>query len=452
MLNLNTLKKLYTGAPLWVQKAYAAIPFDIRNGAEYRKWQEFLNKEINIEEYELLKIKESVLYAYKNTRYYKNLFTNLDISPYDIKSKQDFQKIPFVDKKIVAKNYNDFLVTGFPNKQKLMVTTGGSSGTPMKFTQSKNIWAKEQAFYINFLAGSGYNPSMIKVAFRGANFTKLKKNIYWIENPVNNEVIFSPSHLNEENISKYISKLNKIKPKLLHGFPSAFLFLMYNIKKKNLKLNFKIETIFLVSEAFTKEDIKQISTYYGCKVISAYGHSERLILAESTGEVVSGYKINKKYGFFELIKENNNIEVNNLKGEIIGTGFDNLAMPILRYKTGDFTSYFDVDNGIINLVDSPRDQVYIDCNDNSRISVPSLIKASEMLELGILKYQIIQEKIGKIKLIIIPNKIFNESNKSELTLSINSRINDRLSFEVVIVNELFLTTRGKCKLLIKEYT
>ena len=38
-----------------------------------------------------------------------------------------------------------------------------------------------------------------------------------------------------------------------------------------------------------------------------------------------------------------------ISGEIVGTSFDNFAMPLIRYRTNDFTSYLNVDNSLINL-------------------------------------------------------------------------------------------------------
>ena len=42
-------------------------------------------------------------------------------------------------------------------------------------------------------------------------------------------------------------------------------------------------------------------------------------------------------GFLELIDKNGNIIKNyNKKGEIVVTGFLNKALPLIRYKTGDY--------------------------------------------------------------------------------------------------------------------
>ena len=42
--------------------------------------------------------------------------------------------------------------------------------------------------------------------------------------------------------------------------------------------------------------------------------------------------------------EGNVIEENNKVGEIVATSYDNYAMPLIRYKTGDFTSYSNYQN------------------------------------------------------------------------------------------------------------
>jgi len=453
MFNLNQLKQLYTNSPLWIKKLYASIPFDMRNGREYREWKEFLNNEIDVEEYELLKIKESVRFAYENTKYYSNLFTNLDINPQDIKSIQDFQKIPFVDKDTIRENYNDFLVTNIPKNKKLTVTTGGTSGSPTGYIQSSNVWAKELAYYMHFFGKYNYSPMDLKASFRGGDFSNLPKDEYWFANPVNNEVVFSPTNINPETIEKYVIYLNKIKPKFFYGYPSSILFLLYNMREKNLSFNFYINAVFLISEAFSQEDVNKIKDFFNCPVASTYGHSERLVLAESTGDSIVDYKVNRRYGYFELSNENNLIiETNDMKGEIIGTEFDNYAMPILRYKSGDFTSYKNFDESIINFVDSPRKQIYqIEDYNNNKIATQSLIRPYEMLEYGIIRYQIVQIAPGKIKLHLLAEKTFSLTKQKELLNSIHSKAENRLQVEIIMTEKFIFSKRGKFIPFIKEY-
>ena len=454
MFNLNQLKKYYTDSPLWMKKLYATIPFDLRNGHEYRKWKHFLNTNISEEEYELIKIKETVSYAYENTVYYKELFNQLHITPYDINEKKDLLKLPIMDKNIVRENYGKLIANNFSVKKTFYVTTGGTSGTPMKFLQSRNLWGKEVAFFMNFFSAYGYKSTMIKGSFRGGDFSTLPQDTFWIFNPVNNEINFSPTHINQDTIIRYVEILNKRKPLYLHGFPSSLLFLIYNMKQMNLKLQYQIEAIFLVSEGFSHNDRNVIMDFFQCNVVSSYGHSERLIFAQSIKEESKNqnYRIDKRYGLFELINNKHEVITQpGILGEIVGTGFDNYAMPLIRYRTGDYTEYTDTKQNEIMLVDSNRNQEYIDGKNGVKIAFSSLIRVSQMEELEIFKYQIIQAKPGECKVLIVPHQTFKENQRNILMRSIKQKVGEALSVDIVIVQQLRRTKRGKFKLLLKEY-
>ena len=88
MISLNTLKKLYMDSPLWMKNLYASIPYGIRNGKSYRDYESFLKKNIDVEAYEIMKMKETLLYAYENTEYYKKTFDSIGISAMDINDRK----------------------------------------------------------------------------------------------------------------------------------------------------------------------------------------------------------------------------------------------------------------------------------------------------------------------------------------------------------------------------
>ena len=305
---------------------------------------------------------------------------------------------------------------------------------------------------MNYFEQHNLLPSSIKATLKGGDFTNLPKNIYWFYNPVNNEVNFSPVDLGKNTIEKYVEYLNMLKPKFFHAYPSSMIFLINNMQESDLSFNFDIDTIFLISESFTDEDINQIADFFNCSVAATYGHTERLVFAESTGRTVSGYQVNRRYGYFELINENGrNIELDQIRGEIVGTGFDNYAMPVLRYKTDDFTSYKDFNKKTISLVESPRKQLYIDDKDGNKISDHALLRQAEMRELEIMKYQIVQTVPGKIKLLLLTKRSFNNNRYQELVSSLNTRVGDRLKIEIIVTDKLILTKSNKCIPLIKEY-
>jgi phenylacetate-CoA ligase len=449
MINLNSLKKLYTNSPLWMKLLYSSIPYDVRSGSEYRKWKQFLEKEINEEEYQILKLKETIFYAYENTVYYKKLFDSLDCSVYDINDLKDIQKLPLIDKDMVRENYDDLIAKNYPRNKTFYVTTGGSSGDPMKFLQSKNIWAKELAFVNQYFLSLGYDSSYLKASFRGGEFSNLNENVFWKYNPIQNEIHFSPFHINKKTIFNYVNHLNNLQPLFLHSYPSAILALIENMKDVNLSLDYQLKTIFLISENISKDELEYISDFFKCKVSAFFGHSERLIFASLDIQTNKNYIIHKKYGLTELIDTNTNIiNQENQVGELIGTSFDNLAMPLIRYRTNDFTSYNHFNNKL-NLIEGRWNKEYLEGKDGLKLTLTALNMHSDIFK-NVIYFQFLQNEVSKVIILIVPKATYTQNDELIILNAMKEKGGHAVEFRINIVEMPILTNRGKMKKLIKE--
>ena len=81
-----------------------------------------------IEEYQLQQLKKLLTHAYENVTYYTKLFNKLDLKPEDINSFQDLQKIPYLTKEMVRKNFSALKATNYPEHRFENLSTGGSTG------------------------------------------------------------------------------------------------------------------------------------------------------------------------------------------------------------------------------------------------------------------------------------------------------------------------------------
>lgn len=451
MFNLNQLKKYYTDSPLWMKKLYGAIPFDIRNGYEYRKWKKFLHEDISREEYELIKLKETVAYAYENTLYYKELFDRLHVSPHDINEKKDLAKLPTIDKSVVRENYDKLIANHFPSGNSFYVTTGGTSGAPMKFLQSKNVWAKEVAFVMNFFEKSGFLTSMMKASFRGGEFDDLSNNVFWKCNPHANEIHFSPFHINDQTIQFYVDELNRRQIKYFQTYPSSIKLLIESMKKNNLKLDYQIDTVFLISENIVDNDVSLIRAFFNCNVSSFFGHSERLIFAPNFSSDLSSFKIDRRYGLFELLDDKQSvINANNNIGEMVGTSFDNYAMPLIRYRTNDMTSYLDKDNFIIDSIEGRWKQEYLSGKNGMKTYLTALNMHSDIFK-NVIKYQFVQSQPGLAELCLHVMNEFMDTDKKLIIDELSKKAGHAIFFKIKIVDSFILTHRGKFINIVKNF-
>lgn len=451
MLNLNQLKKIYLNSPKWVQSIYSSIPYNIRNGSEYREWYNFLQNTIDVDGYQILKLKETVHNAYNNTLYYRKLFNSMHLSPNEINSLNDLNQLPLLTKKIINENYLDFQSQEVPNSKKFFVRTGGTTGHPTTFYQSENIWKKELAFVMDFFNRHNYYISDTKMSFKGAAFTEATSNKYCYFDPFSNCYYFSQLYLSRANIEQYVQLLNKYQPKFFHIYPSTLIYMIHLMQEAKLGLNYHLNVIFLVSEGYTKNDIIEIKNFFSCKIASFYGHSERIIFAPSINEDVSIFRNDKRYGLLELVDKNDlPVTETNLEGTIVGTSFDNYAMPLIRYKTDDTTSYLNTNNQTIKQITSLRTKAYIDAKNGEQISITFVSISS--LSNNIESFQFYQPRIAELDLLIVPKNSFKTEEKEIILNEITKRIGHLMEhISVKIVNQPMRTQRGKSINIIKKY-
>ena len=72
------------------------------------KKSQYLSKE-DLEKLQNQKLRKLIHHCYKNVPYYKDLFNELKLKPQDINTKEDLEKLPFLDKYIVRDNFDKLI-------------------------------------------------------------------------------------------------------------------------------------------------------------------------------------------------------------------------------------------------------------------------------------------------------------------------------------------------------
>jgi len=454
-MNYNYLKEIYLKSPLVFKKIYSFIPFHIRMGKKYREMLTFLERtqywsKTNWEEYQKTKIFELLNYCYDNVPYYKNLF---DRNRIRIESKRnilkEFSKIPFMNKKTVRENFNFLISNEFNENDLYQTSTGGTTGKPLKYLWSKDCFKMSWAFKIFFWnLAIDYNPRMRKATFRGV---KMGDRLYY-KNPIYNEIRISPFKINEKYIHKIDEVMKSFFPKYFHGYPSAILALSKLYEKLEIETP-KLKGIILISENIYEEQREFIERIFNTKTYSFYGHTEKLIFA-SMDQTLDYYLVHPAYGFTELIdKKGKIIKRKREFGELVGTGFINKAMPLIRYKTGDYAQW-DVNNNIRNFqvissIQGRWEQEFIVGSDGTKISLAALNMHSQVFE-NIKNFQIHQKVKGELILNIVKDDNFNEKDEKEILGQLREKLEDNFKIKFKYLDELEKTIRGKAKYIIQE--
>jgi phenylacetate-coenzyme A ligase PaaK-like adenylate-forming protein len=221
----------------------------------------------------------------------------------------------------------------FTAKQRLYITTGGSSGVPVGFYLHKGVSRpKEQAYLEAQWSRRGYRVGdRVAVIRGGVTSSKARGGISYYD-ATRNWLILSSYHLTPERLPEYVAALNRFRPQHLHAYPSAALMLARGLEQAGLKLDFPLTSLLCGSEKLTAESQQHLEQFFGARVCHWYGHSERVVLA-AQGRTSNHLHFWPTYGFVEFGEANADGH-----REIIGTSFHNHVMPLIRYRTGDYCS------------------------------------------------------------------------------------------------------------------
>jgi phenylacetate-coenzyme A ligase PaaK-like adenylate-forming protein len=302
----------------------------------------------------------------------------------------------------------------------------------------------------------GYTSRERKATFRGVSFGRLRPREFWQENRIYNELQFSPFLMTERNLSSYVEKIIEYSPSFFHGYPSAVDVLAEFIVRHDLVSKIPpIKAILLGSEQTWPSQRRRMERAFQTRVFSWYGHSERVVLAGEC-EVHSSYHQFPDYGLMEIIDEfGEPLGLEGDRGEIVGTGFYNRCMPLIRYRTEDFATRLSSKCECgrrwdrFEEVDGRWKQDMIIGSDGNRISLASLNMHGSFFD-NVARYQYYQDVPGTCVLKIVARDDFRELDRLAIQKAYQDKLGDGLEVLVRIVRDIPLTPRGKLKMLVSR--
>jgi phenylacetate-CoA ligase len=404
------------------------------NQRKLLKERETLTEE-QINSYQFNQIKYILNYAFKYVPYYANLFDQIGFQPDKIKSADDIQVIPFLTKTLIRDNFKELISTEKVSGGHYVATTGGSTGEPLKILLDYNSVFKENAFINHFRSKIGYSDKDKLATFRGVEFgDKL-----WKFNPMQNELILSPFKLSKSTLRIYLKRINKYKPNYLNGYLSSIYFFAQLLSDNNLEIKCQLKGVFLISENIDIEQRNFIDDFFKVKSATFYGHSERCIIAEEIEPNL--YTFDPYYGYTELIE---NVDSS---FSIVGTGFLNKTMPLIRYKTDDKCEIY-VKEKVSILGRWHSNDFLIGINDE-KVFHSAFNFHSDIFQ-NVTGYQFIQKVKGKAEFLITVNSRFKDTEIRLMQNEIQKKTKDVVNFEINVVESFVLSKRGKFKMFVSK--
>jgi phenylacetate-CoA ligase len=265
-----------------------------------------------------------------------------------------------------------------------------------------------------------------------------------------NGLEFSSDLIDDGNIQRYYEVLLRYKPRLIRGHPQSIQHLALLIQKKGLA-GWRPTVVTTASETLYEFQRKDIEQAWQVPVLDSYGLKEHNVFIAQCLE--GGYHIFPEYGICEIL-DGDGIPVKpGQEGWIIATGLHNYVQVLLRYNTRDRAIAGDgrlcpcgrslpLVERIIGRID--------DCVYTAEGRQYSGMHFAFFGRRGIRKARLIQTDLNTVKVELVVTPQFNITERTALTNALKQKVNDKLSFELQIVDDIVQQTSGKFKFVISN--
>lgn len=272
------------------------------------------------------RLRAIVRLAYDSVPYYRHVFEERKLTPADIRTGEDLQKLPILDKAVVRNHLADLCNTKFRGA-KITAHTGGTTGMPGVFLRDLRSINAENAVLWQQYRWAGKSFRSRRATIRGAVIVPIEttRPPFWRHNVWARELLLSSFHLSEANLGFYVEAIRRFAPFDLYSEPAnAYLLADYCMRHRE---HLSFGAVFLSSDMVLPYQKAAIEQVFGCRIFDWYGSAERVAGVAQCEH--GAYHVLPHYAVLETPPVGDGLS------EVVGTSLHNHVMPLLRYRVGD---------------------------------------------------------------------------------------------------------------------
>jgi phenylacetate-CoA ligase len=400
------------------------------------------------------RLRNLIHHAYTNVPYYHELFRSLKISPSDITTNKDLEKLPILTKEDIRKYPEKFIAKNIPKNSMIRNTTSGSSGKVFDFFIDKTTMSISRADGLRGWGFAGYSVGDKVVTLAGSSL--LPKNVPFykkIQFKFSQNLSLSSYNLNNERLNDHLQQIIKFNPRYIRGYPSSIAILARYVLEHGIDL-INLNGVITTAETLSKSQRETISSAFHCDVFDELG------CYDGGGKACEcdqhcGYHISVERSIHEFLDDNGCPVASEENGHIVLTDLWNYVMPFIRYDAGDMGVPTDrtcpCGRGLPlleRITGRTVDQIVL----SDGKCLPGLL-LTDIFEHGdvvnaVLDYQIIQERVDKFVINIIRSDRYSLAISKEIQEFVWGHLGGQVEIKFNFLDEIPRTSANKRRIVI----
>ncbi len=284
--------------------------------------------------------REIVRYAAKTVPYYFSLFKEMGIDPREIKTVEDLDRLPLLDKETVRKNPDLFVSTSWKGRKSIPFITSGTTGMPLKvyhdtYSLLTNIaFGEREREVITNMYGTNFWYRQLSIGYRG-NTTSKVRDFY-------RKMTFIPVHRERfvlsivEPFERIVKTVNHVRPDVIGSYSSYLETFFRILDSRGIEMHLPRILIY-GADSMTIEGRNLIEKKFGIPVLSVYNAVEAFKIGFFCEER-KGFHLHEDLCHVKIVDADGQRVVNGKKGEVIISNCVNRGTVLLSYRLGDIAS------------------------------------------------------------------------------------------------------------------
>ena len=412
---------------------------DLIKGEQVHKYLRLLKDAENwtseqMSSFQQQRLRELLTYATKEVPFYHDWFQTNNLNS----NTTSLDQLPIVNKSIMRQEGIDrFCAKNFPVKKRIITRSGGSTGEPFSFYETRlsysiNMAAKLRTWY---QAGYRLGDRYMKIT-NGKRPNKIKR----LQDLANN-CLFVPFYsITDDTLISILGKIEHFKPLYIRSYPSP-LYLLARYRNSHPGYTHCPIHVFTTGSTLPQSYRNEIERAFGCDVIDSYSCEGTPNTYENLTH--DGYSISSYYGIIEVLDDNNKPITDGI-GRVVSTDLWNYAHPFIRYDTQDLV---EVKNGIIKRIIGRECETMLE-TDGKLLTVHNFTHYFSDNFPSIDGWQIVNRKNGSIVFRLVVNANYSTNDEQRIIEYWTPRMGTSISID--IVDQLPLMSNNKHMSIIKE--
>jgi phenylacetate-CoA ligase len=382
--------------------------------------------------------------------YYRRRWRELGVTAADIRSLDDYARLPVLTKAEIRAHAEEFEADGWRGRL-LYKATGGSTGEPLRFgyTRESNDrrtavmwrgygWAgarmgRRTLFLWGGAVGQPHPLKQFKERLYHAAFARRMLNSF---------------HMTDANLGRYADAIDSYRPEVIVGYVGPLVRLAQWLLDSGRRVARPV-SVLGAAEALHDFQRELIERAFGCPAYNTYGCREVMLIA-SECEHRQGLHVNADH----LVVELHGAQAG--PGEVLLTDLSNHGMPLLRYANGDMATAGDgtcpcgrglpllsrVDGRVLDAIRTPDGRLL------PGEFFPHMLKDVP----GLKRFQLVQRDLDRLELSLVCGEAFDDASLAYIRREVAKVAGERVGLECRIVDDIPLTPSGKLRVTVSALT